>query len=185
VAYDYLPTEVRALIGVEQSPIPAAVEVQRSLIDHWIEAYEDTNPLYWDDDYAASSDFGGIVAPPGMLLTWTIPMYWTPETGPVDREAGQIHFKLKRLLGVPIGVVSNTRVEWYAPVKLGDRLSWSETVKDVTPLKTTRLGVGHFWTIDLVVRNQDGVVVGRQLWTAYAYNPHPAASERVGPVTHG
>src|SRR5437764_53081 len=128
MAYDYLPAEVQALIGRELPSTPAPVAVERSLVDHWLEVYEDANPLYWDDEYARQSEWGGIVAPPGMLLTWTIPMYWTPETGPVDREAGQIHFKLKRLLDVPIGIVADTRIEWYVPVRLGDRLTWSETV---------------------------------------------------------
>jgi uncharacterized protein len=172
MAYDYLPDEVRALIGAELPWTPAPVRVERALIDHWIQAYEDRNPLYWDDEYARTSQWGGIVAPPGMLLSWTIPMYWTSESGTVDREAGQVHFVLKRMLGVPIGIVSNTRIEWYEPVRLGDELSWSEAVRDISPLKRTRLGVGHFWTIDLMVRNQDAALVGRQLWTAFAYNPH-------------
>jgi hypothetical protein len=43
------------------------------MIRHWAAAMEDQNPVYTDAAFAAASRFGGIVAPPLMLQTWTMP----------------------------------------------------------------------------------------------------------------
>lgn len=42
------------------------------MIRHWAAAFEDRNPVYTDEAFAEGSRFGGIVAPPLMLQTWTM-----------------------------------------------------------------------------------------------------------------
>ena len=43
------------------------------MIRHWAYALDDMNPVYLDPEFAATSRFGGIVSPPVMLQTWTMP----------------------------------------------------------------------------------------------------------------
>ena len=43
------------------------------MIRHWAYALDDMNPVYLDPEFAAKSRFGGIVSPPVMLQTWTMP----------------------------------------------------------------------------------------------------------------
>jgi hypothetical protein len=43
------------------------------MIRHWVDALDDRNPVYLDEDFAARTRFGGIVAPPAMLQTWGMP----------------------------------------------------------------------------------------------------------------
>src|SRR5215470_12441435 len=55
------------------SPSVAPDPVNQPMIRHWAAALEDENPVYTDPAFAARSRFGGIVAPPLMLQTWTMP----------------------------------------------------------------------------------------------------------------
>ena len=41
-------------------------------IRHWCEVMRDANPLYTDEEYASKSRYGGIVAPPTMVQTWSL-----------------------------------------------------------------------------------------------------------------
>lgn len=61
---NYITAEVQALIGARGSVIEAPDPVDRSMIRRFAQAIMDDDPLYWDDDYAARSRFGRIMAPP-------------------------------------------------------------------------------------------------------------------------
>src|SRR6266849_11201424 len=64
---------MRALIGTPiGAPSVAPDPVNQPMIRHWATALEDHNPVYTDPVFAAQSRFGGIVAPPLMLQTWTM-----------------------------------------------------------------------------------------------------------------
>ena len=64
-----------ALVGTPLSgggPAVAPDPVNQPMIRLWVTALEDRIPVYTDAGFATASRFGGIVAPPLMLLTWTI-----------------------------------------------------------------------------------------------------------------
>lgn len=171
MAYEYLPEELRNMIGKESEPRRAPVAVERALIDHWVEAYQDANPLYSNEDYAKSSEYGGIIAPPGMLMSWTFDWYWMPESGEVDRTKGMLQFAVKRMLNTPVGLNTGNSIDFYRPVRLGDHLTCSEVIIDISPLKKSRFGVGHWCTFKMIVRNQNGELVGEQTFVNYNYTP--------------
>ena len=54
-------------------PTVAPDPVNQPMIRHWAYALADMNPVYLDPEFAAKSRFGGIVSPPVMLQTWTMP----------------------------------------------------------------------------------------------------------------
>ncbi len=54
-------------------PAVAPDAVNLPMIRHWVDALDDRNPVYLDAEFAATTRFGGIVAPPAMLQTWTMP----------------------------------------------------------------------------------------------------------------
>ncbi|HEX9031193.1 MAG TPA: MaoC family dehydratase N-terminal domain-containing protein, partial [Streptosporangiaceae bacterium] len=56
----------------ESSPRLARDPVNLPIIENWVEAIGDPNPVYTDPDYAASSVHGGLVAPPMMAQVWTM-----------------------------------------------------------------------------------------------------------------
>ena len=55
--------EIRSLIGKSTKPITTFDEVCKSEIRRFVQAVMDDNPLYWDEEYAKKTKFGGIVGP--------------------------------------------------------------------------------------------------------------------------
>src|ERR1700694_3599222 len=53
-------------------PACAPDEVNLPMIRHWVDALDDRDPVYLDEASAATTRFGGVVAPPAMLQTWTM-----------------------------------------------------------------------------------------------------------------
>ena len=146
--------DARAMLGARTEPRQGEVDVNGGMIKHYCALVEDGNASYWDPEFA-EREWGGVVAPPGMLMTWVMPIEWKPGTQkPVPLLTGRVP-----LPGDTIINVSND-TEMLRPVLVGDRLSVTEELLDVSEEKTTRLGTGHFVTTVTTYRRQDGEVVG-------------------------
>jgi acyl dehydratase len=169
---DYLSDEAKArllALTVESQPQPAPLVVDEHLIRHWCEALEDGNPLYLDEAFARSRGYRGLVAPPATSMTTFVMPYrwpWPPAGG---APAPHIHYQVKDALDLPVGIITEVEVEYGVPLQLGDRLSVSQRLISVSPWKKTRLGEGHFWTMERLYRNQDGELVSRETMTAFGY----------------
>jgi len=181
-ALDYIPENLSdeakdALLAltVESEPEPAPVEVNEYLIRHWCETLEDGNPLYLDPEYAKSRGFRSVVAPPGSFMT-TFAMQFRWPWPPGGREpAPHIHFDIKNALGLPVGIIQSIEVDMGVPLMVGDRLSVSQRLVSVSPWKKTRLGEGHFWTMDRLYRNQNGELVATERMSAFGYGREEGA----------
>jgi acyl dehydratase len=180
-ALDFVPEDLSAdakrelqALARESEPEPAAIEVNEYLIRHWCETLEDGNPLYLDDAYARARGFRGVVAPPGSVMTtFAMPLRWPWPPG--GREpAPHIHYQVKELLNLPVGIITTIEVEVGVPLQLGDRVRVSQRLVSVSPWKKTRVGEGHFWTMDRLYRNQDGALVLRERMTAFGYGRQAA-----------
>ena len=42
------------------------------MIDHWLDAIGDRNPIYVDEAAARAAGHPGVVAPPAMIQVWTM-----------------------------------------------------------------------------------------------------------------
>jgi hypothetical protein len=58
---------------------------------------------------------------------------------------------------------------FYEPVRPGDWITSGQILRSVSQEKTTRLGTGRFWVIDVEYRNQNGDLVGVESWTGFGY----------------
>jgi acyl dehydratase len=163
----------------EESPREVSqVECCEYLIRHWCETVEDGNPLYLDEAYARSRGFRGLVAQPGMLIcTLTLPYRWPWPEG--YRSQRLIHFYLKQLLELPVGILANYEKWFYAPVQVGDRLSSTVRLLEISPFKRTRLGEGYFTTIETNYYNQDDLVVARSYTHLFSYGGKRGADGEV------
>lgn len=61
-----IPDAARALLGLWSDWHHAAFPLDRTLIRRFYQAVGDVNPAYWDEQAAAESRYGGVVAPPLM-----------------------------------------------------------------------------------------------------------------------
>jgi acyl dehydratase len=176
---EYLPEERRRrllALAEESAPQAAPLEVSEYLIRHWCETLEDGNPLYLDEAYARSQGFDGLVAPPSAVMTaFTTPFRWPwpPREG---APAPHIHYDVKELLDLPVGIITDVELETERPLVAGDRVSISQRLVSISPWKTTRLGEGHFWTMERCYRNQRGEVVARERLTAFGYGREQGAA---------
>jgi len=184
---DYVPEELpedsrRKLLALaeESQPQAAPLEVSEYLIRHWCETLEDGNPLYLDEAYARSQGHAGLVAPPSAVMTaFTTPFRWPwpPQDGV---PALHIHYTVKELLDLPVGIITDVELETERPLVVGDRVSTSQRLVSISPWKATRLGEGRFWTMERCYRNQRGEVVARERLTAFGYGREQHAAPAAG-----
>jgi acyl dehydratase len=164
--------EMRALIGVAQYEETGDFPVERGYIWTTCSSVENGNPLFWDDE-AAQAITDGPIAPPTMVSVWFRPHHWAP-----GRDAPhlplQIHFDLKERLGLPEAVMSDNTIVFHQPVRPGDVLATRQILRAVSDEKTTKLGTGRFWVIDVEYANQDGALVAVESYTGFGYRRAPA-----------
>jgi uncharacterized protein len=170
--------QLLALIGKPVGSRSASVApdpVNQPMIRHWAAAFEDHNPVYTDPEFAAGTRFGGIVAPPLMLQTWTMA---TPIiTGIAERGGSPVEFDGSGPLSVFdeagfVGTVaSNSEFEIVRYLRLGEIISASTVIESISDEKETRLGPGHFVTWVTTYFDETGAVVGRQRFRILKFRP--------------
>ena len=167
--------EALLALTVESEPEPAPLVVNEYVIRHWCEALEDGNLLYSDEAFARTRGLPGIVAPPGSIMTaFTTPFRWPwPPTSRGEPEP-HIHYRVKDALGLPVGIITDIDIEYGERPQLGDRISISQRLVSVSPWKKTKLGEGHFWTMDRIYRNQHGQMLATERMTAFGYGREEA-----------
>ena len=164
------------MVGVEQYPEISEFPVERGYIWTTCASVENGNPLYWDDEVAQALTDGPI-APPTMVSVWFRPHSWAPGRTEVALPL-QVHFDLKALFGLPEAVMSDNSIEFHTPVRLGDVLHTHQVLRSISGDKTTKLGTGRFWVIDVVYANQDGDLVAVESYTGFGYRRATDGSDR-------
>lgn len=164
---DDLPEQVTSVIGVSQYPQTATFDAEYSYAFNTLAATQNGNPLFWDDDVATELTDGRIL-PPTTLSLWMRPHFWEPGADG-EQVALQVHFDMKALFGLPEAVMTDNTIMFHEPVRPGDRISNSQILRSVSGPKTTKLGTGRFWVIDVEFRNQRDQVVGVETYTGFGY----------------
>jgi uncharacterized protein len=158
---------VDELIGVVQYEEQGEFPVERGYIWTSCSSVENGNPLFWDDAVAAEITAGPI-APPSMLSVWFRPHQWSPgRTEPAVPL--QVHFDLKESFDLPEAVISDNTIVFYEPVRPGDTLRTHQILRSVSEPKTTKLGTGRFWVIEVEYFNQRDELVGVESYTGLGY----------------
>lgn len=158
---DELPDNVRQWLGKPVIVVENTITVER---ESWLTfccAVNDANPLYWDD--ASAREYTGCaIAPPAILPSWGTERDWFPGKRGTGTRPLELHFMVKEALGYPHGIVTEVEVEWHEPVRAGDSVRAEQILREVAEEKVTRLGPGRRWTIDVVYRRRDQVLLGLQ-----------------------
>ncbi len=167
-----LPAEVESWIGQRKYEEWGEFDVERGYIFTSCSSVQNGNPLFWDEK-VANELTGGPIAPPSMISVWFRPHYWSPgrteEAVPL-----QLHFDLKATLDLPEAVMTDNTITFHEPVRVGDRLKTTQILRSVSPLKTTKLGTGRFWVLEVEVENQNGELCAVESYTGYGYKRDPS-----------
>lgn len=157
--------DAQAMVGVATAPRTAGTVVSAARIQMFAALVRDRNPAYWDTEFATRT-WGGLLAPPALLMGWLIPPPWEP-TGRPRVPAIAVRVPLP---GTTIINAAN-EAEFLLPIIEGDRLTVVEEVLSVSPEKRTRLGVGHFVETQDTYRRQDDAVVALNRNTLFRFTP--------------
>lgn len=144
--------------------------VNQPMIDHWLDAMGDKNPIYVDDEAARAAGHPGAVAPPAMIQVWT--MMGLGGVRPDDDPLGKIIdlFDEAGYIGV---VATNCEQTYHRYLRTGEEVSVTAELTDVVGPKNTALGEGFFITqkITWQVGDED---IAEMMWRIMKFKPAEA-----------
>lgn len=157
--------------GTNIAPDP----VNMPMIRHWVDAFDDRNPVYEDEAVAAKSRFGGKIAPPAMLMTWGMPRPVLEGIGERGGAAQALDPDTPLVVLDRVGftgiLATNSEMELDRPLREGDLLFMDVVLESVSPRKKTGLGQGYFVTWVQAYVDQHGQPVGRQRFRVLKFDP--------------
>ena len=154
-----VPDSLKQYIGKVDPP--HLREVERGAIRRYADAVGDDNPLYYDEEYAKNTKYGGIISPPGFFG-------WAKKT--ISSSEGLIGLIGAMIeAGYPGILDGGMAYDFFLPVRVGDTLVGSPKVADIS-LKEgkTKMMILRFETSytnqngDLVAKSYQ-TLIGRQL----------------------
>ncbi|OBF05409.1 DNA-binding protein [Mycobacterium sp. ACS4054] len=149
--------------------------VNQPIINNWVEALGDRNPIYVDEDAAKAAGHPGIVAPPAMIQVWT--MFGQGGERPTDDPMGPI-MKLFDDAGY-IGVVAtNCEQTYHRYLRPGEQVTIHSEMRDVVGPKQTGLGEGYFINQHITWRVGEEAVA-EMAWRILKFKPREAAPSSV------
>ncbi|WP_216695337.1 FAS1-like dehydratase domain-containing protein [Dietzia psychralcaliphila] len=145
----------------------AEFPVSAHAITTWCAEIGDDNPLY-SPDRAEDQ-----IAPMAMLQTWA-----APRTRAGKNRHPTVHARVReaaRAHGLSSIVATNYELELHNDLKVNDLVTEHCWVHEVSDVKTTALGEGHFVTIAFALTNQDGTEIGTVRARTFYYRPRDGA----------
>ena len=168
--------QARTFLGAGSGPVRVGRDpVNPAMVHHWCQAFGETNPAYLDADYATRTR-GHLIAPPGMLQTWTMDAPRDPNLlGPNDELLSRID-----AAGYTSVVAVNYEHEYLRELQHGERISVRSFVEDLSAEKHTALGPGVFTTFRHEYLTDDGELIGVGRMRLLKFKP-PAAPSTTDP----
>lgn len=133
----------RKLLGIEAEP--EFWDVEKGHIKRFAQAIGDENPIYYDEEYAKKTRYGGIIAPPLFLI-----------------DTGLVKFVDKLVAMCPdlANINGSTEIEFYRPMMIGDRIKTVAKLVDVEE-KVGKSGPMILLTIEVTYTNQRQELVAK------------------------
>ena len=150
-----LSEEVSRLIGKAGDVM--VFEVEKEPIRRFADAVGDPNRLYWDEEYAKSSKYGSIIAPPGFISS---PWFSRPKSGaPASSTREELRAALQNAGYTNPGAVdAGIEYEFFCPVRAGDTIAFTSSIKEVVE-REGKTGKMAFIVTETKYTNQNGELV--------------------------
>lgn len=150
-------TEVNALVGRQSALIPARHAANIPDIRHWCEVIREDNRSY------AAFERDVVHAPAALLMVWTMPPLWAPESR-ADVEPHERAIRLLEEAGYATGVAVALEQKFQRPLKVGEQLSYRVTLAGVSQAEVdTALGRGYQLDLHYTFQGENGEVVSEQI----------------------
>jgi acyl dehydratase len=155
-----LPEEMAPFIGKSIGNVTC--EVENGAIKRFADAVEETNPLYWDEEYAAKSKFGSIIAPPG-FFGWPVKLprgmtFQRPTDISDPPESTDAMRAALAKAGYANVLDGGIEYEFFLPVHAGDVLTAKSIIKEVRE-REGKTGKMAFVVIETMYHNQKNELV--------------------------
>lgn len=151
-----IPLEVIALKGVERI---RQFEVTRRDIKRFAQAIGETNPLYFDEEYARNSRYGAIVAPPLFCQMMTYedlpPSQLPPDGSPIELD---VPIPAKRTVG------GGSEYKIHRLVRAGEIITVTSRLKDVYA-KQGKSGLLYMVVVETRFADENAIVVAQEIAT--------------------
>ena len=141
--------ELRSFIDLESNAV--TYDIERHAIERFACAIGDPNPLYANREFAESSSYGGLIAPPTFFRSLL------PSDYPVPYPEPFAHI-----------LDGGSKYRYNEPVRVGDQIT---VVRKITDLfeKHGRMGAMLFKISEISYTNQEGRLIGTQTTTTITY----------------
>lgn len=152
--------DMQAYVGT--SAPPHVFRLEHEVVRRYVEAVQDANPLWMDEQFAKETRHGGTIVPPHIFTTLMSITQCSAESGVVP---------------VPVPNVPLPRVnvlegeetwEYFAPARIGDVITSTCTLTDVK-VREGRLGEMFIMVCEGESMNQRGELVCRSINTIVNY----------------
>ncbi len=182
-----LDDTLQSFVGRTAGPATRGSQpVNAPMIEHWVEAMGDFNPVYVDDGAARAAGLPGVIAPPTMLQAWIMRGLRASLDADAAREAGREATEtpsdqvmaLLNEAGFTSVVATNCDQHYERPLVPGDHLEVTSVIDSISGEKQTGLGIGHFVTNRLEYRDQDGELVATMRFRILKFKPGTGAAAR-------
>jgi len=152
--------------------------VNQPMVDHWLDAIGDRNPIYVDESAAKAAGHPGIVAPPAMIQVWTMAGLGgvRADDDPLGKILGL--FDEAGYIGV---VATNCEQTYHRYLRPGEEVSVTAELTDVAGPKQTALGEGFFITQKITWSVGDEAVAD-MMWRIMKFRPADAAGTATVPA---
>lgn len=144
-SHDWIMAEAERLSGLgETSPRLARDSVNQPMINNWVEAIGDSNPIYTDTEIAREL-YGGPVAPTAMAQVWT--MYGLDPERPAH---DPLHGTMRMLdqAGYTSVLGTNCDQTYARHLRPGEQVAVTTRLESVVGPKQTGVGEGYFVTTE-------------------------------------
>lgn len=140
---------MRAFVGVESEPV--TYDIEKHAVERFACAVGEDDPVYSDEEFARSSEYGGLIAPPTFLRSLLPGRYPKPFPEP-----------FAHILD------GGSEYEFFGPVRVGDRVTVTRSIRKLFE-KEGRLGPMLFKVAEIRYVNQLGELVATQHTTTITY----------------
>lgn len=159
----------------ESARRPARDVINLPLINNWVEALGDQNPIYVDQSAAVAVGHPGLVAPPAMIQVWTM-------NGLHGQRAADDPLALMMAVTDAAGftsvVATNCEQTYHRYLRHGEQLTVTTRLEDVVGPKQTGLGEGWFVTTRNIWYSGDEPVA-EMLFRVLKFKPKAATDSAV------